>query len=62
VYNCEFPLHVDAEVRPPMFHRESSQSPAEGARTPESREEHRLLVEVLPHALEIWLPETPEEA
>jgi diacylglycerol kinase family enzyme len=57
-----FPLHVDAEIRPPVSDRPSEQNPAEGAVDPAARTDDNLVrIEVLPQALEIWQPAPPED-
>jgi len=57
-----FPLHVDAEVRPPVSNRPEEQNPAEGAIDEGSHtDDHIVRVELMPHALEIWQPSAPTE-
>ena len=56
----DFPIHVDAEVRPSVSERAKEQNPAEGAVDPETHSEANLVrIEVMPHALEIWRPAPP---
>lgn len=52
-----FPIHVDGEVRPEQSERPADRDPAVGARPayPESSQS-TIVVEVIPHALEFWLP------
>lgn len=50
-----FPIHVDAEIRPPGSDRSREQNPA-----PEA-DGNLVRIEVLPQALEIWLPSSPPE-
>jgi hypothetical protein len=52
-----FPLHVDAEVRPPISDEPSNeQGEAKGARPDNDVTESIVTVEVLPKAIEFWLP------
>jgi diacylglycerol kinase family enzyme len=50
-----FPIHIDAEVRPPVSERSRDQNPAKGAAEPAARTDENLVrIEVMPQALEIW--------
>ena len=52
-----FPIHVDAEVRPSVSDRSRDQNPAVGATDSASHTDENLVrIEVMPHALEIWQP------
>ena len=56
-----FPIHVDAEIRPPVGERPRDRNPAAGAMGVSSATEENLVrVEVMPQALEIWKPAPPE--
>ena len=56
----DFPIHVDAEIRPSVSDRAKEQNPAEGAVDPQIHSEDSLVrIEVMPHALEIWRPAPP---
>lgn len=55
-----FPFHVDAEVRPQTREQAAAQEEAEGAHQEYPRTEGPVIVDVLPSALEIWLPRPPE--
>lgn len=56
-----FPLHVDAEIRPPAGESSRQQNPAAGVMdASSSAEENIVRVEVMPQALEIWQPAPPE--
>jgi hypothetical protein len=58
----DFPIHVDAEVRPPGSGRARDWNPAAGARDLSSQtEENMVRIEVMSQALEIWQPSPPEE-
>ena len=59
---CEagFPFHLDAEVRPQTRQQAAAQLEAEGAHRDYPRTEGPVSVDVLPGALEIWLPRPPE--
>jgi diacylglycerol kinase (ATP) len=51
-----FPVHIDAEVRPPGY--EPPQEAEEGARSiHEEQVEGNLCFEIMPKSLEFWLPE-----
>jgi diacylglycerol kinase family enzyme len=53
-----FPIHVDAEVRPKTGDRPEQQNPAAGAPAGNSSEmDARITVEILPAAIELWLPQ-----
>lgn len=57
-----FPIHVDAEVRPPVSERPKTQNPARGAGDLSSHTEENIVrIGVLPKALEIWQPSPPED-
>lgn len=57
-----FPIHVDAEIRPAASERSQEKNPAPGARdTASHAEENVVRIEVMPQALEIWQPALPEE-
>lgn len=57
-----FPIHVDAEIRPPVSDRSREQNPAEGAADPMTHTDGNIVrIEVMPHALEIWQPSPPVE-
>lgn len=57
-----FPIHVDAEIRPPLSDRSKDQNPAEGAADPASHTNGNIVrIEVMPQALEIWQPSPPTE-
>src|SRR5215208_542829 len=59
-WSGDFPIHVDAEVRPHISDRSEEQNPAEGAVDPQIHSEDSLVrIEVMPHALEIWRPAPP---
>jgi hypothetical protein len=55
-----FPCHVDAEIRPPLEIPLEGQTPAEEAR-PVFRNPPpaTVTIEVLPKAVEFWLPSLP---
>ena len=58
----DFPIHVDAEIRPHVSDRSKEQDPAEGAVDQVTHTEGKTIrVEVMPQALEIWQPSPPEE-
>lgn len=58
----DFPIHVDAEVRPHVSDRPKEQNPAEGAVDRMSHSDGNLVrIEVMPQALEIWQPSLPPE-
>ena len=61
-WSGDFPIHVDAEVRPRVSERSKDQNPAAGVidRTHHT-EENIVRIEVMPHALEIWQPSLPPE-
>jgi diacylglycerol kinase family enzyme len=53
-----FHFHVDGEVRPPVSEQSPNYSPASGVRpTLRGASESKVFVEILPQALELWLPE-----
>jgi diacylglycerol kinase (ATP) len=57
-----FPIHVDAEVRPHISDRSKGQNPAEGAVDQVTHPEANLVrIEVMPQALEIWRPSPPSD-
>lgn len=57
-----FPIHVDAEVRPHISDRPKEKNPAEGAADLSAHtEENVVRIEVMPQALEIWQPSPPPE-
>jgi diacylglycerol kinase family enzyme len=57
-----FPIHVDAEVRPHVSERPKEQNPARGAASPETHTDENLIrIEVMPQALEVWLPAPKSE-
>jgi diacylglycerol kinase family enzyme len=57
-----FPIHVDAEIRPPVSERSKEQNPARGATNLFSHTEENIVrIEVIPKALEIWQPSPPED-
>ena len=60
-WSGDFPIHVDAEVRPHVSGRSKEQNPAEGAVDRITHTEGKIIVEVMPQALEIWQPSLPEE-
>ena len=52
-----FPIHVDAEIRPTVSERSKEQNPAVGATDWSSHTDENLVrIDVMPQALEIWLP------
>jgi len=56
-----FPIHVDAEIRPPVSERSKEQNPARGASDLSSHTEENIVrIEVMPKALEVWQPSPPE--
>jgi diacylglycerol kinase (ATP) len=58
----DFPIHVDAEIRPPVSERPREQNPAVGATDAAAHTEQGIVrIEVMPRALEVWLPSPPEE-
>jgi len=58
----DFPIHVDAEVRPHVSYRSKEQNPAEGAVDRVTHTGGNLVrIEVMPQALEIWQPSPPPE-
>lgn len=58
----DFPIHVDAEVRPRISERSKEQHPAAGAMDPAHHTDENIVrIEVMPHALEIWQPSPPPE-
>jgi diacylglycerol kinase (ATP) len=58
----DFPIHVDAEVRPHVSDRSQEQNPAEGAVDRVTHTRGNLVrIEVMPQALEIWQPAPPPE-
>ena len=58
----DFPIHVDAEVRPPVSERSTDRNPAVGASDPSSHtDENVVRIKLMPQALEIWQPAPPEE-
>ena len=61
-WSGDFPIHVDAEIRPPVSERSEQQNLAAGANDSASDSEENLIrIEVMPQALEIWLPSSPPE-
>ncbi|HSL44333.1 MAG TPA: diacylglycerol kinase family protein [Anaerolineales bacterium] len=57
-----FPIHVDAEVRPPVSEHSKEQNPAAGAAEPAYQTEENIVrIEVMPQALEIWQPSPPDD-
>ena len=51
------PIHLDAELRPAPRTRPADAEPAKGARPrPQTPSEGRIEIELLPGALELWLP------
>jgi diacylglycerol kinase (ATP) len=57
-----FPIHVDAEIRPYISDRSKEQNPAEGAADPATHTDGNLIrIEVMSHALEIWQPSPPPD-
>lgn len=57
-----FPIHVDAEVRPPNSDRPKEQNPAVGATDSTSRTDANVVrIEVMAQALEIWQPSPPAD-
>jgi len=57
-----FPIHVDAEIRPYTSDRSKEQNPAEGAADPATHTDGNLIrIEVMPQALEIWQPSPPPD-
>lgn len=53
----DFPIHVDAEVRPPVSERSRDRNPAVGASDPSSHtDENVVRIKLMPQALEIWQP------
>ena len=61
-WSGNFPIHVDAEIRPHVSDRSKEQDPAEGAVDRITHTEGKTIrVEVMPQALEIWQPSPPEE-
>jgi diacylglycerol kinase (ATP) len=55
-----FPIHIDAEVRPHVSDRSKEQNPAEGAADPATHTDENIVrIEVMPQALEIWQPSPP---
>ena len=57
-----FPIHVDAEIRPHVSARSKEQNPAEGAADLAAQTEGNLIrIEVMPQALEIWQPSPPAD-
>lgn len=57
-----FPIHVDAEIRPPVSERPKKQNPARGASDLSAQTlENMVRIEVMPKALEIWKPSPPED-
>ena len=61
-WSGNFPIHVDAEIRPHVSGRSKEQDPAEGAVDRITHTEGKTIrVEVMPQALEIWQPSPPEE-
>lgn len=57
-----FPIHVDAEIRPPRSERAKDRIPAMGAiDLSSSTDENVVRIELLPKALKIWQPSPPEE-
>jgi diacylglycerol kinase family enzyme len=57
-----FPIHVDAEIRPPGGERSKQQNPAAGATDPVIQtKENVVRIEVMPQALEIWQPSPPAD-
>jgi diacylglycerol kinase family enzyme len=58
----DFPIHVDAEIRPHTSERSKDQNPAEGAVDRVTHSEAKIVrIEVMPQALEIWQPSPPPE-
>ncbi|HSO27908.1 MAG TPA: diacylglycerol kinase family protein [Anaerolineales bacterium] len=54
----DFTMHVDAEVRPVPTRRPADKNPAAGARPSiEQRETQQVTIDLLPGAIEFWLPE-----
>jgi diacylglycerol kinase family enzyme len=61
-WSGDFPIHVDAEIRPHVSARSKEQDPAEGAVDRVTHTDGKTIrVEVMPQALEIWQPSPPEE-
>jgi diacylglycerol kinase family enzyme len=57
-----FPIHVDAEIRPPVSERSKEQNPARGARDLSSQTAENIVrIELMPKALEIWQPSPPQD-
>ena len=57
-----FPIHVDAEIRPPGSEPAKDRNPAVGASDSSSHTEEKIVrIEVMPQALEIWQPSPPED-
>ena len=57
-----FPIHVDGEVRPKPSERPEDQNPAVGARPADpTPEPQQVVIEMLPQAIELWLPHPKEE-
>jgi diacylglycerol kinase (ATP) len=56
-----FPIHVDAEIRPPTSDRSREQNPAEGVTDSDHTVGNIVRIEVMPHALEIWPPSRPAD-
>lgn len=55
-----FPIHVDAEVRPPVSERSRERDPAAGATGSSFHADENIVrIEVMPRALEIWQPSPP---
>jgi diacylglycerol kinase (ATP) len=58
----DFPIHVDAEIRPPVSDRSREQNPAKGATDPITHTDKNIVrIEVMPQALEIWQPSPSAE-
>jgi diacylglycerol kinase family enzyme len=57
-----FPFHVAGEVRPEKSKRPADQDPATGARPDlQGASYENINVEILPHALEVWVPQLAPE-
>lgn len=56
-WHGNFPIHVDAEVRPPVSERARARNPAVGVSDTASHSDHNIVrIEVMPQVLEIWQP------
>jgi len=58
-----FAIHIDGEVRPERSERPADRDPAVGARPAyrEVEDDQKIVAEVIPGALELWLPPRPPE-